>query len=182
MKQILALILAALMAVSFAACGSAGESEENQVITRSAAQETQPLTPADAENATPDPFTFTYEDVTLIPGQRFDPDALPEADSVYQVPSCAFEGTDNVYNYGIFEVTAYHDGAGELVYSIYFLDPNLTTPEGLAFGSTAETVTELYGEAYTEEGTAWVYTRGGSQLCLIFQDGAVASIEYLMCE
>ena len=39
-------------------------------------------------------------------------------------------------------------------------------------------VLQLYGEEYTEEGTAYVYTRGETMLYIIAQDDVVISIEY----
>lgn len=180
MKRTIALMLCVLALLSFSACGG-DETEENLVITRGAVEETQALTGEDAEAVSAEPFVFVAEGVELLPGAAFDPALLGEASSVYQVPSCAIEGTDNVYNYDAFEVTAYDDGTGEVIYSIYFVDPELTTPEGLALGDGTEKVLELYGQDYVEEGTAWVYTRGNTQLKLILQNETVVSIEYLMC-
>ncbi len=125
-------------------------------------------------------FCLTYEGVTITPNEAFDASALPEALSLYTVPSCALEGTDNVYNYGAFEVTAYNEGNGEFVYSIYFIDPNMTTDEGLALGDDLNRVLELYGDGYTEESGTYVYTKSGTQLRLIVENDSVVSIEYRM--
>lgn len=125
-------------------------------------------------------FTFLAGDVELVPGAPFDSAVLPEPDSLYEVPSCAIEGTDNLYNYGTFELTAFNDGTGEVIYSILLLDPNIATPEGLALGDEGAKVTELYGPAYTQEGTALVYTGSNARLYVIVQNDAVASIEYRM--
>ncbi len=118
--------------------------------------------------------------MTLTPGEAFDASALPDADDVYTVPSCAVEGSDNVYNYTTFEVTAYDAGDGEVTYSIYLIDPNITTPEGLALGDGVDKVTELYGDGYEQDGTAMIYTRGETKLSIILQDDVVVSIEYLL--
>jgi len=125
-------------------------------------------------------FSLTYEGVKITPNEAFDAAALPEAQSLYTVPSCALEGTDNVYNYGAFEVTAYDEGKGEFVYSVYFIDPNMTTDEGLALGDDLSRVLELYGDGYTEESGTYVYTRSGTQLRLIVENDSVVSIEYRM--
>ena len=183
MKKLIAILLAMMLVLSLAACGAEEESNEDLVITRAPEAE---ATEAPAEGGEEAPavdegmFTFVFDGVELIPGAAFDPAALCEAASVYEVPSCAIEGTDNVYNYETFEITAYDDGTGEVIYSIYFLDPSLTTTEGLALGDDAAKVTELYGENYVEEGTAYVYTRTDSQLFVIVENGSVVSIEYRM--
>ena len=181
MRKLIAML--ALLALTFAlvACGADAEVNEDLVITRGteateAAQEIQV-----AEEAAPvKVYSFLAEGVELIPGAAFDSAALPKAASLYTVPSCAIEGTDNVYNYETFEVTAYNDGTGEVIYSIYILDPNITTPEGLALGDSVDRVVELYGEGYEVSGTAYEYFGEGTMLSLIIQGDAVASIEYRM--
>lgn len=125
-------------------------------------------------------FSFTYNGVELVPGDSFDASRLPEALSVYQVPSCALVGTDNLYNYETFEVTAFNEGNGEFVYSIYFIDPNLTTNEGLALGDSMDKVVELYGEGYENLDGELVYTNMNTQLRLIVENDVVVSIEFRM--
>lgn len=175
MKKIISLILTAVLILSLTACG--GEANPEQVITRAA---TEPVT----ETAAPEteaaeaPFGFEAEGVLLVPGEAFDAGLLPEAESIYEVPSCAFEGNDKVYSYGTFEVTTGVDGTGECIRSIYLLDPNLTTPEGLALGDDVQTVREKLGSDCEEDGTALIYHRGSTDLYLILQGDTVAGIEY----
>lgn len=124
-------------------------------------------------------FSFDFEGTALVPGAAFDAAAMPkEAASVYTVPSCAIEGTDNVYNYEAFEVTAFDAGKGETIYSIYILDPNVTTDEGIALGDSASKVTETYGEDCVRDGNAMTYTRSNTQLIVIAENDSVVSIEY----
>lgn len=141
----------------------------------------------DGETETPDQentkegegvFSFVYEGATLIPGELVDHSALPECSDVAEVPSCAFGGNDNVYNFDAFELTAYLDGDEERIYSIYFMDPNLPTTEGLCLGDTVDDMRSLYGEDYEEEGTACTYTRGETMLIFITKNDTVVSIEY----
>ena len=181
MRKMIAML--ALLAITFAlaACGADANVNEDLVITRGTetaemAQETQ----AAEEVAAAKIYSFTAEGVELIPGAAFDPAVLPEAASVYTVPSCAIEGTDNVYNYETFEVTAYNDGTGEVIYSIYIIDPNISTPEGLALGDSLDRVVELYGDGYVVSGTAYDYSSEGTMLSIIIQGDTVASMEYRM--
>lgn len=185
MKKLIAMLLAVLMIFCLTACGAEEESNADLVITRApetateAAAEIPEETGAEAGAVNVSgPFRFEYNGVELTPGMAFDASVLPTADSVYTVPSCALEGTDNVYNYTAFEITAFDDGSGEDVYSIYLMDPNLTTPEGLALGDAEGKITELYGEDFAQDGTAYVYTRENTILSIIVQDGSVISIEY----
>lgn len=148
--------------------------EEDPVIMTQAAQESQSPAPAVQD------IVFTANGVDLVPGNPFDPSMLPTPKSVYEVPSCAIEGTDNLYNYGTFELTVFDDGNGEVIYSILLLDPNIATNEGLALGDGEAAVTEIYGTGYIQEGTARVYPLSTGSLYIILQNDSVVSIEYRM--
>ena len=181
MRKLIAMLALLVLAFALVACGADAEVNEDLVITRGTeatevAQETQ-----EAEEVAPvKVYSFIAEGVELIPGAAFDPEVLPEAASVYTVPSCAIEGTDNVYNYETFEITAYNDGTGEVIYSIYIIDPNITTPEGLALGDGLDRVVEIYGDSYVVSGTAYDYSSKGTMLSIIVQGDTVASVEYRM--
>lgn len=180
MKKLIALLLALLLVAALTACG--GQSPD-------VAPTTQPTTakpvddepaPSATEPSAEEYFSFTYEGVELIPGAAFDPAVLPEADSVFEVPSCAIEGTDNVYSYPTFELTAYNDGTGEVIYSIYLLDADTPTAEGLYVGDDLARVTELYGSDYIENDTELTFTKGATTLSLLLDGETVISIEYRM--
>lgn len=182
MKQYIPFLLACLLCLT--GCGrnevdpelviTCAPKEENQVFAA------QPAETSQSQTAALTNVVFSVNGVDLIPGDPFDPSLLPQPKSVYEVPSCAIEGTDNLYNYGTFELTAFDDGTGEVIYSILLLDPNITTNEGLALGDTGETVTELYGNGYIQEGTARVYPLGSGNLYILLQKNSVVSIEYRM--
>lgn len=127
-------------------------------------------------------FSFAYEGAALIPGELVDHAKLPKYADVAEVPSCAFGGNDNVYNFEAFELTAYLDGEEERVYSIYFMDPNLPTTEGLRLGDTVDDMKSLYGEDYEEKENAYTYTRGETSLIMITRNDIVISIEYRLVQ
>ena len=183
MKKLIAMMLALALVLTLAACGGDDSAADDMVITRdpqNSADVPAQDAPAAVEDEAGEPYVFEADGVKLVPGTAFDPSVLPPAVSVYEVPSCAIEGTDNVYNYDTFEITAYDDGTGEVIYSIYFIDPNLTTPEGLALGDDVARMEELYGVDHTQEGTAFIYTAEGTMLSIIVQNDTVNSIEYRM--
>lgn len=127
-----------------------------------------------------EPFGFLYDGVTLIPGEVFDQSVLRGYGKVSEVPNCALGGSDKVYNYKMFELTAYIGEDGERIDSIYLIDSNLPTTEGLHLGDTVDDMKSLYGENYEAEGTAYTYTRGETLLTIITKNDIVVSIEYCL--
>lgn len=189
MKKSIVIILTLLFLLGLTACGEPGQGTPSTTTipaTTDAGEITQPATTAAAtqppvkttEPVEEEAYSILYEGVELIPGRAFDPAVLPAANSVYQVPSCAIEGTDNVYNYGKLELTAFDDGTGEIIYSIYLTDANTPTTEGLYLGDDLARVTELYGEGGTEGANQRTYQKGNTLLVIIFDGDYVASIEY----
>lgn len=186
MRKIWILLLAVAMLLTLSACAEEPSNAE-LMITR-AAEETIQMQDGPAETESREEkvtlvsdYVFVFDGVELVPGTEFRKNELPKEKSVYKVPSCAIDGTDNVYNYETFELTAFQEGgSGEVIYSILLLDPNIATTEGLALGDHADRVLELYGNGYTQEGSAWVYQGPENALYVIFQGEYVASIEYRM--
>lgn len=177
MKKIIAMLMALLMAMCFAACDGGEDAPATTVPTEETAEPTQ-IPEETAAPVVQEGFCFTLEGVKLIPGTEYDASVLPEPGSVYQVPSCAIEGTDNVYSFDAVEITAFFDGTREIIYSVAIVDPNVCTDEGLYLGDSAQRVIELYGDNYVENGTAMVYTKGATMLTLIVQNGYVVDIDF----
>lgn len=179
MKKLLTLLLL-LPCILLSACNHTDV--DTIAFTRAATEPevvpdvTEVTAPAEEASA----LVFLYEGVELIPGQPFDPAALPEAQSTFTVPSCALDGTDNVYSYGNLEITAFNDGTGEFIYSVYLLDETLATPEGLRISDPQEKVLQLYGTDFQDNGGEYLYTQGDVLLSILFQNGTVSSIEYLL--
>lgn len=173
MKKILVLLLAFAM-LCLAACGTQGGNDITFTVGGGSTEE------AGGSQDDAEAFCFMAGDVEVIPGMEFDAEALP-TEEVSEIPSCAFEGTDKVYSYGSYEIIAYNDGEKEVVYSIYFIEPDVSTPEGLANGDDMSKAKELYGE-YTEDGTAWTFTRGNTQLIVIGEDDVISSIEMRLAD
>ena len=190
MKRVLAILLTIALLTVLVGCDKKEQPKDTQAQTTAApAVETtnapeEETTVAPEETTAPeqvvdeDVFSFTYQGVALVPGNAFDSAALPEAESVYQVPSCAIEGTDNVYSYGDIEVTAFNDGNGEVIYSVYIVDANTPTAEGLYIGDTLDQVIAVYGEDYTQENSQLTYQKGNTLLVIILDGDYVASIDF----
>ena len=189
MKKIIAILLSVLMLCALTACGVPADQSGNTTtapVADTTAAAPEDTTAAAAEDTTAaaqtaeteEGFSFTFEGVKLIPGQSFDASALPEPQSLYQVPSCAIEGTDNVYNYGTIEVTAFNDGSGEVIYSVYIVDANTPTDEGLYIGDMVSHVKAAYGEDCVQENGQITYQKGDTMLILILDGEYVQSIDF----
>ena len=190
MKRVLAILLTIALLTVLVGCDKKEQPKDTQAQTTAApAVETtnapeEETTVVPEETTAPeqvvdeDVFSFTYQGVALVPGNAFDSAALPEAESVYQVPSCAIEGTDNVYSYGDIEVTAINDGNGEVIYSVYIVDANTPTAEGLYIGDTLDQVIAVYGEDYTQENGQVTYQKGNTLLVIILDGDYVASVDF----
>ena len=177
MKKIIAMLLAVLLVAALTACGTTPP-DSTKPADQEQAKPTQPQqTEPDTDEGV---FSFTFEGVELIPGAPFEPTELPEAENIYEVPSCAIEGTDSVYSYTTIEVTAYDDGSDEVIYSIYLVDANTPTTEGLYVGDDLARVEALYGTGYETNDTELTFTKGNTTLNLLMEGDYVISIEYRM--
>jgi len=124
-------------------------------------------------------YVFTVNGTVVEIDAKADPivEQLGEPASVYEVPSCAFEGVDKKYSYNGFELDTYPLDGEDHVSAVVFKDDSVATTEGICIGDSLEKLTEAYGEG-AEEGGMIVYGKDGMKLCFILQDGSVASIEY----
>ncbi len=103
---------------------------------------------------------------------------LPETDEIYEIDSCAFEGKEKTYTYDNFEITTYpHDNKEEII-SVYFLNSEMTTEEGIKIGDTVELMKEKYGENFNQADNSYVYTNGDTTLTFIVNNNLITNIEY----
>ena len=175
MKRIIPLLLAILL---LTACTAAPQGNPNLQITRG----TEPNDVADATTTNAEAtqeenevFFFMAGDVKVIPGTAFDATKVPYED-IFEVPSCAGEGTDKVYITGSYEITAFHDGKSEVTYCVALVTPDAATPEGLCLGDEMEKAATLYGQ-YEDLDGVWTFTRGNTQLWVMGENGVITSIE-----
>lgn len=184
MKKILALTLALLLLLGLAACGGTepeAKPTENNTPAPTSGSETPVTDPENPpEIQTEEGYSFTLQGIKLVPGAVFDESKMPENYGKFEVPSCAIEGSDILYNYEVVEVTVFDAGEEPVIYSIYLLDANTSTDEGLYLGDDVATVESIYGTDYKEDGTAMVYEKGNTQLRILIDNGAVFNIEYRM--
>ena len=121
-----------------------------------------------------------YEGKNMTPGEVFSRDIFGQEESFSEVPSCAGQGTDMVYNYGSYEITAYQDGDQEIIYSVYFIDDQVTTTEGVKISDDSSIMFEKYGDNYEQTGNQYTYKSGNVELAFIDENDFITSITYTL--
>jgi len=187
MKKFLSRILTLLLVLSLTACGGNGD-QPDQTPDDAAPQQSD-AAPSDAagdEPVMPNPaanskLVFSFNGCPLPMNAEFGPllDAIGEPDSYFEAASCAFEGLDKTYTYSGVEIITYPYNDVDYISSIRLLDDTVSTPEGISIGSSQEDVTTAYGSDFEDLGTGYSYEDGDTILEILFQDGAVVSVEYI---
>lgn len=133
-----------------------------------------------AENSSENTIKLEYEGKDMTPGAVFSRDIFGEELTYSEVPSCAGQGTDKVYNYDSYEITAYQDGDQEKIYSVYFIDDQITTTEGVKISDDSSVMFEKYGDNYEQTGNQYTYTSGNVELSFIVENDFIRSITYTL--
>ena len=133
-----------------------------------------------AEDSSENTIKLEYEGKDMTPGAVFSRDIFGEELTYSEVPSCAGQGTDKVYNYGSYEITAYQDGDQEKIYSVYFIDDQITTTEGVKISDDSSVMFEKYGDNYEQTGNQYTYASGNVELSFIVENDFIRSITYTL--
>lgn len=188
-KKIVTMIAAgAVFAFALTGCGS-GNSDTNSQTSQSGQQsDSQAESNANQQNGQEGSqqagqgggYQFKAGSVTL--GADMDMDdalsGLAEAQSVFEAPSCAGQGTAYIYSFGSFEVETYPDGDKNLIARITLKDDTVATAEGIDLSKTKADIISTYGNDYTENDSGITYTKDGMKLIFILDGENITSIEY----
>ncbi len=176
MKKWKLMMVSAVLALSFAACGG-----ETQTDANNGESEVQNDVAEDGAEETAKGYVFVYQDVTISVDALAAPvvDALGEPVSYFEAASCAFEGLDKMYTYNSVEIDTYPDEEGvDRISGIILKDDMVETPEGVCLFETKADMIAAYGENYKEENGLIVYEKDGMKLCFILENDEIVSIEY----
>lgn len=127
-------------------------------------------------------FSLNYNNLNIALNEKFTKDKFGEELSYAETENCAFEGIGKTYQYDHYEIATYTENNEEKIMSIYFLDSDITTTEGLAIADDITKMENLYGKDYTLENGVYIYTKGNTSLKVIAQDDQIISIEYVLNE
>ena len=193
MKKLAILAVIGIMSISLFGCVPTGEEEvkriekDSEVVAVTVTEKDNP-TETVGNVTTDEPKGFGYDAVseegsmTVYVGTTEEEliAGLGKANSVFEAPSCALEGMDQVYTYDHCEICVTTYPEGKFVSAIYLTDDLSSTKEGLAIGDSKEKMEELYGTNYEENGFEYTYTSGGMHLRVQFTNDVVSYIYYMV--
>lgn len=171
----------ALLSLSLLASCSSDEGSSSNATS----QTTTPATSASTETTQAPSIeggTYSYSflgaEITLGTNFSVALDSLGEPSEYFEAPSCAFDGLDKIYYYNGVEVRTYPQGDDDYVSTILLKDDTVTTPEGAYIGMDIAEVLEKHGDAYTVDGSQYIYMSGEASLIFIVQNDSVIAINY----
>ncbi|MCR5054860.1 MAG: hypothetical protein K6A69_08455 [Lachnospiraceae bacterium] len=174
-KRFIAVMTLIVSAAFFFGCGSS--TGDTKVIEGQQGA----VTSADGEAAEAvKGYAFTAEGLTMAVDTDASAyiDALPEADSYYESPSCAAEGIGKLYSYKDFDIQTYPEGDRDLVLYIRLKTDNVATEEGIDLSKTKDDIKAAYGDPSEESDSSLTYEKDGMSLIFLFDGENMISIEY----
>lgn len=125
-------------------------------------------------------YIFSDNGKEIALGEIFSKESLGigNEESYSEIASCAFEGLDKTYTYANYEITTYPDGDKDRIYTIYFLNTEAKTAEGVSVSDSLEKMIQVYGDNYEIQGNQYTYTKGKTQLQFIVENDVITSIQY----
>lgn len=126
-------------------------------------------------------FVFKYKGTEIAVTMNADSviALLPDYDSKFEAPSCAFDGMDIIYNYGSFEINTYRRDGTDYVAAIVLKDDLTETAEGIYIGCTVADVKTAYGDTEVQN-NVFSYKKENMTLRIFVSDeGTVTQIQYL---
>ena len=127
-----------------------------------------------------EPFYFPFGDASIQLGANMEDviGLLGSPLDTFEVPSCAFEGTDIVFRFPGIQIHTVPLGEVHMVHTIALFDDTVSTAEGIMLGSALDDLLLAYGSEYVEEFGLYTFARGYSSISFLVRDGYVFAITY----
>jgi len=123
-------------------------------------------------------FKVEFAGVDVTPGEKLDISKINKDYDKSEVPDCALGGKGIVYTFEEVEISTSEEGK---IFSVYFIDPNMKTEEGISLGDDISKVKEAYGNKDFSEGEdGLIYKKGNVEVSFVISDDKVYSIEYTL--
>ncbi len=127
---------------------------------------------------TKESFEITFDGVNITPGETIDASIFKKEYHKSEEPDCAFGGKGINYTFDELEVSTNEAGK---VYSVYIMDPNVGTKEGVYLGDEVSKVTKAYGDKEIKDNLL-VYKKGHVEIDFNIDRDVVEGIEYRYVE
>lgn len=119
-------------------------------------------------------YKIEFDGVNITPGETIDPSKFKKEYNKSEEPDCAFGGKGINYTFEELEVSTNENGR---VYSVYIMDPNVGTTEGVYLGDEVSKVTKTYGDKEVKDNLL-TYTKGNVEINFNIDRDIVEGIEY----
>jgi len=172
MKQIFALLLAASLALTMAACGSGSTPAGNDTAVGESTPpaETAPEYSISLDNGNTIAINANAETTISALGAHID---------FMEAPSCVHEGSDKVYTYDGYTVTTSPDAAGgQYVAELTLTSDVVALDNGLYIGCTLAEAKKAYGEDFTESFGVLKYELPGVTISVVADGDTVTGITF----
>ena len=173
MKKILAIFLCLLMMLTFVACDSGEDYDDDN--GGSGAATTKATESASVK------YYVNVGSVKVELGADADAviTALGTPKATAEVGNCGGQGTLTKYTYASVEVYVLTSGTSKTIDQITLLDDSISTAEGIKIGSTQNDVKTKCKTPTKSSESSYTYTSGNKNLKFNFRDGAVVGIDYM---
>lgn len=126
-------------------------------------------------------YSLKYKDVDITPGKQFAEGDISEECEYSEIDSCAFDGKDKVYTYSQVEINVAEINGVDSVYSVYFLEPEMKTPEGVGLSDSKDDMLKAYGNNYEQSSeNTYTYSDGVTNITFLVENDVITSIEYTL--
>lgn len=176
MKKV-GIIIAVIVIIALIVVGIVFANQQTTKQTGTTGEENKATQEA-TNTETEDIYYFEDNGKKITLGAEYTSLNLGEEKDYYEVQSCAFNGMDKIYTFDNYEVHTYPENSTDKVLSVYFLNDQVSTTEGVKIGDSMDKMVETYGDEYEQLDTQYTYTKGLTQLKFIIENNAITSIEY----
>ncbi len=121
-------------------------------------------------------FSFSYNDIEFLLGETFSQEKYGK-----ELEYSELSGISKTYLYDHYEISTATSSKSQedKITSIYFLDKNIETEEGIKFYDEKNKMIEVYGEDYRKEDSFYIYQRGTTELKFLIERDKIVGIEYV---
>ena len=126
-------------------------------------------------------YRFMVNGAEIAVGARVDEviNKIGKYDALDTSPSCAIDGTDEIYIYKGFRIIAHKSENSHIISSIEITNDTVSTPEGIKIGEDENQVIKIYGDGFERQGERMIYEGATSRLSIGIRNNKVSSIRYI---